>query len=115
MADSIGKELTAEQVSLLNDLLNSLKTTSLKGVDVSIAQASVDHYVGDIAALAHMIRDMENLQALFLVVSMGDRVYVIARSRVPEVRVGEILKEIGGGGHATAASATVRAPVTWTA
>ena len=108
VADSIGKELTAEQVSLLNDLLNSLKTTSLKGVDVSIAQASVDHYVGDIATLAHMIRDMENLQALFLVVGMGDRVYVIARSRVPEVRVGEILQELGGGGHATAASATVR-------
>jgi tRNA nucleotidyltransferase (CCA-adding enzyme) len=108
VADSIGKELTAEQVSLLNDLLNSLKTTSLKGVEVSIAQASVDEYVGDIATLAHMIRDMENLQALFLVVSMGDRVYVIARSRVPEVRVGEILQKLGGGGHATAASATVR-------
>jgi len=108
VADSIGKELTAEQVSLLNDLLNSLKTTSLKGVEISVAQASVDEYVGDIATLAHMIRDMENLQALFLVVSMGDRVYVIARSRVPEVRVGEILQELGGGGHATAASATVR-------
>jgi len=108
VADSIGKELTAEQVSLLNDLLNSLKTTSLKGVDISIAQASVDRYVGDVAGLAHMIRDMENLQALFLVVGMGDRVYVIARSRVPEVRVGEILKELGGGGHASAASATVR-------
>ena len=108
VADSISKELTAEQVSLLNDLLNSLKTTSLKGVEVSLAQASVDHYVGDVAALAHMIRDMENLQALFLVVGMGDRVYVIARSRVPEVRVGEILQEIGGGGHDTAASATVR-------
>ena len=108
VADSIDKELTAEQVSLLNDLLNSLKTTSLKGVEVSLAQASVDHYVGDIAALAHMIRDMENLQALFLVVGMGDRVYVIARSRVPEVRVGEILQELGGGGHDTAASATVK-------
>jgi tRNA nucleotidyltransferase (CCA-adding enzyme) len=108
VADSIGKELTTEQVSLLNDLLISLKTTNLKGVEVSIAQASVDHYVGDIATLAHMIRDMENLQALFLVVGMGDRVYVIARSRIPEVRVGEILTELGGGGHATAASATIR-------
>lgn len=108
VADSIGKELTVEQVSLLNDLLTSLKTTSLKGVDVSVAHASVDRYVGDIATLAHMIRDMENLQALFLVVSMADRVFVIARSRVPEVRVGEILQELGGGGHATAASATVR-------
>jgi tRNA nucleotidyltransferase (CCA-adding enzyme) len=108
VADSIGKELTTEQVSLLNDLLISLKTTNLKGVEVSIAQASVDHYVGDIATLAHMMRDMENLQALFLVVGMGDRVYVIARSRIPEVRVGEILTELGGGGHATAASATIR-------
>jgi tRNA nucleotidyltransferase (CCA-adding enzyme) len=108
VADSIGKELTAEQVSLLNDLLNSLKTTSLKGVEVSIAQASVDRYVGDIATLAHMIRDMENLQVLFLVVAMAERVMVIARSRIPEVRVGEILQELGGGGHATAASATIR-------
>lgn len=108
VADSIGKELTAEQVSLLNDLLTSLKTTSLKGIDVSVAHASVDQYVGDIATLAHMIRDMENLQALFLVVGMADRVLVIARSRVPEVRVGEILRELGGGGHATAASATIK-------
>lgn len=108
VADSIGKDLTIEQVSLLNDLLLSLKTTPLKGVDISIAHASVDRYVGDIATLSHMIRDMENLQALFLVVGMQDRVFVIARSRVPEVRVGEILHEMGGGGHATAASATVR-------
>lgn len=108
VADSIGKELTAEQVSLLNDLLTSLKTSALKGIDVSVAHASVDRYVGDIAQLAHMIRDMENLQALFLVVGMADRVLVIARSRIPEVRVGEILSELGGGGHATAASATIR-------
>jgi len=108
VADSIGKELTAEQVSLLNDLLISLKTTSLKGVEVSVAHALVDRYIGDIATLAHMIRDMENLQALFLVVGMQDRVFVIARSRIPEVRVGEILQELGGGGHAAAASATVR-------
>lgn len=108
VADSIAHELTVDQVSLLNDLLKSLKTTPLKGVDVSIAHASTDRYVGDIATLAHMMRDMENLQALFLVVGMGDRVYIVGRSRVPEVRVGEILEALGGGGHPTAASATVR-------
>ncbi|HEX8960499.1 MAG TPA: A-adding tRNA nucleotidyltransferase [Geobacteraceae bacterium] len=108
VADFITQELTPEQVSLLNDLLKSVKTTSLSGVDISIAQASLDHYVGDIAVLAHMMRDMENLQALFVVVGMGSRVYVVARSRIPEVNVGEILRGLGGGGHATAASATVR-------
>ncbi|HLO26638.1 MAG TPA: CBS domain-containing protein, partial [Geobacteraceae bacterium] len=108
VADFITQELTPEQVSLLNDLLKSLKTASLNGVEVSIAHTSVDHYIGDIAVLAHMMRDMENLQALFLVVGMGSRVYIVARSRIPEVDVGDILHEFGGGGHATAASATVR-------
>lgn len=108
VGDFMTQELTAEQVSLLNDLLKSLQTTSLNGIDISIAQASVDHYIGDIAVLAHMMRDMENLEALFLVVGMGSRVYVVARSRIHEVNVGEILRELGGGGHATAASATIR-------
>ena len=108
VADFITQELTAEQISLLNDLLKSLKTTDLKGVEISIAHASVDHYIGDIAVLAHMMRDMENLQALFLVVGMGSRVYIVARSRIPEVNVGDIMRDLGGGGHATAASATER-------
>jgi tRNA nucleotidyltransferase (CCA-adding enzyme) len=108
VSDFITQELTAEQVSLLNDLLKSLKSSDLNGVQVSIAHASVDHYIGDIAVLAHMMRDMENLQALFIVVGMGSRVYIVARSRIPEVNVGELLHDFGGGGHATAASATVK-------
>ncbi|GFE58664.1 A-adding tRNA nucleotidyltransferase [Geobacter sp. AOG1] len=108
VADFMTQELTAEQVSLLNDLLKSLKTTTLNGIDISITHASVDYYIGDIAVLAHMMRDMENLEALFLVVGMGNRVYIVARSRIPEVNVGDILRELGGGGHATAASATIR-------
>ncbi len=108
VGDFMTQELTSEQVSLLNDLLKSLQTTTLNGVEISIAQASVDFYVGDIAVLAHMMRDMENLEALFLVVGMGSRVYIVARSRIPEVNVGEVLRELGGGGHATAASATIK-------
>ena len=108
VADSVTRELTAAQVSLLNDLLGSLHTVSVNGVDISLAHATVDSYIGDLAILAHMIRDMENLQSLFLVVDMGKQVYIVARSRVPEVDAGEILKNLGGGGHATAASATVK-------
>lgn len=108
VAEFVSQELTSEQVSLLNDLLHSLHTVSVNGVDVSLAHASLDHYVGDVAVLAHMMRDMENLEALFIVVGMGERVYIVARSRIPEVDVGAILRELGGGGHATAASATVR-------
>ncbi len=108
VADFVSQELTAEQVSLLNDLLHSLKQISFNGIEITIAHASLEYYVSDIAALAHMMRDMENLDVLFLVVGMGSRVYLVARSRCPEVNVGDLLREFGGGGHATAASATVK-------
>src|SRR4030042_2881994 len=39
---------------------------------------------------------------------MEERVYLVARSRLEEVNVGEIATVFGGGGHPTAASAAVR-------
>lgn len=101
-------ELTTEQVRLLHDLLASLKTSEVAGVRLSVAHAVRPWYVGDLASLAHMMRDMENLDVLLLAVAMGDRIHLVARSRVPEVDVGEVLRAFGGGGHASAASATVK-------
>lgn len=107
VSDFITQELTTPQVGLLNTLLQNLKTTSINGVNISIAHASCESYIADIAGLAHLIRDMENLDVLFLVVAMENRTYLVARSRIPEVNVGEVMRRFHGGGHATAASATV--------
>jgi tRNA nucleotidyltransferase (CCA-adding enzyme) len=108
ISDMVTKELTAEQVFLLNDLIQSATNYSIHGVDVVMATASADRYVGDIAILVHKLKDMENLDVLFALVRMEDRVHIIGRSRIEEVNVAEILLEFGGGGHATAASATVK-------
>ena len=108
LSNVITKELTAEQVFLLNDLIQSATRYSFHGIDVVIAQASADRYVGDIAVLVHKLKDMENLDALFVLVRMEDRIYLIGRSRLEEVNVSEIAAEFGGGGHPTAASATVK-------
>ncbi len=108
LSNVITKELTAEQVFLLNDLIQSATRYSFQGVDVVIAEASVDRYIGDIAVLVHKLKDMENLDVLFVLVRMEDRVYLIGRSRLEEVNVSEIAGEFGGGGHPTAASATVK-------
>ncbi len=108
LSNVITKELTAEQIFLLNDLIQSATRYSFHGIDVVIAQASVDRYVGDIAVLVHKLKDMENLDVLFVLVRMEDRIYMIGRSRLEEVNVSEIAGEFGGGGHPTAASATVK-------
>ena len=80
----------------------------IHGTDVVVAQAAADHYIGDIAVLVHKLKDMENLDVLFVLVRMEDRVYLIGRSRLEEVNVAEIASEFGGGGHPTAASATLK-------
>ncbi len=108
VADFLVREMTPEQVDLLNRLLKSCRRIRIHGIDIAIAQASLDTYVPDIASLAHKLKDIENLSVLIVAVRMDDRVFLVARSRLPEVDVGELLQQFGGGGHAFAASATVR-------
>jgi len=108
ISDMLTRELTAEQVSLLNQLLESATRQRINNVEIVVAKASIDTYVGDFAVLVHKMMDMENLNCLFALARMEDRVYIIARSRLREINVGEILLTFGGGGHPFAASATVR-------
>ncbi|HYA02861.1 MAG TPA: CBS domain-containing protein, partial [Syntrophobacteria bacterium] len=108
VADMLTRELTAEQVSLLNDLIHSATTHTINGIPVCIARTSVDKYIGDFAILAHKLMDMENLNVLFALARMEDRIYLVARSRLPEVNAGEIAAAFGGGGHPSAASAAIK-------
>ncbi len=108
VADMVAQELTAEQVSLLNELLLSARTYNIQGVEVCIATVSVEKYVGDFAVLVHKLKDIENLDVIFALAAMDDRIYLVARSRIPELNVGLVAAYFGGGGHSTAASATIR-------
>ncbi len=104
----ITRELTAEEVGLLNDLIRSAQEVVVNGITVAISEVSRERYVPDFAMLVHKFMDMDNLNVLFALARMEGRVYVVARSRLPEVDVGVIAKALGGGGHPTAASATMR-------
>jgi len=108
VSDFLTRELNAEQVSLLNDLLHSMKRAVIGGIDVCIATANLDYYVSDVATLAQMIRDMESPDTLFLVVGMGSRVHLIGRSRKSGLDIGEFVRCFGGGGHPAAGSATIK-------
>ncbi len=104
----LSKDLGPEEIDLLNELIHSAKDYIIRDARIKIAAASRDTYIGDIAFLAHKIRDMEDVDAIFLLVTMEDRVQIIARSHIPEVDVSGILHEFGGGGHPQASSAVVR-------
>jgi tRNA nucleotidyltransferase (CCA-adding enzyme) len=107
VSESVSQGLNGKQLELLNILLKNLKTTDIGGITVSVAYASCETYIADIAGLAHLVRDMENPDVLILAVAMEKRVCLVARSRVAEVNVGELMRAFHGGGHPSAASATV--------
>lgn len=108
VSDLISREISPEQVGLLNDMLQGSIHFNIHGIDVVVTTVNTDNYVPDFAFLVHKMIRMENLNAIFALAQMGNKIYIVARSRVPEVDVGAILKSINGGGHPYAAAGTIR-------
>lgn len=104
----VSPELSAHDLGILTEMINTASTYTIQGIDIVISRISLPEYVDEFALLVRKFMVIENLNALFALAAMGDRVYLIARSRVPEVNAGKIAMAFGGGGHASAASSTLR-------
>ncbi|MEW6664084.1 MAG: CBS domain-containing protein [Thermodesulfobacteriota bacterium] len=108
ISDMLTRELSSEQVWLLNDLTKSAVKHTINGVEVVIAEVEREEYVGDFAVLVHKFMEMENLNVIFALALMEDKIYLVGRSRTEDVNVAEIALAFGGGGHPNAASATIK-------
>lgn len=108
VAQFITHELTSEQIAILHELMKSAKQYTIQDIPVVVITHSLQNYVDEFALIVRRFMAMENLNVLFALISMGGRTYLIARSRIADVNVGFIARDLGGGGHATAASATLK-------
>ncbi|MFZ5427149.1 MAG: CBS domain-containing protein [Thermodesulfobacteriota bacterium] len=108
LSELLTRELSSEQITIMSALIESATTYDINGVEVVVAEATLDSYVGDFALLAHKLMDMENIRVLFALALMKDRVHLVARSRTTDVDVGRICSSLGGGGHTYAASASIK-------
>jgi len=104
----IAQELTSQEVTLLHALIKSATTYTIHGLDLVVAKIELPEYVDEFSHLVRRFMVMENLDTLFALAQMRGRTHLIARSRIPEVNVGIIARDFGGGGHASAASATIK-------
>ncbi|OQY58949.1 MAG: polya polymerase [Desulfobacteraceae bacterium 4572_88] len=108
VSDLIVREIRPEQVRVLNDMIQNARTCHISGVDLVVTSITTDSYVADFAFLVHKMMKMENLNVIFALARMGSKIYVVARSRTPDADAGAVLRDMGGGGHAYAASASVK-------
>ena len=108
IADLIARELSPQQVVLLNDMIQAVTRHHINGLEIVVTIVTMEKYMPDFAFLVQKMVKMENLDAIFAIARMENKIYVVARSRINEVDVGVILTAMGGGGHAYAAAASIK-------
>lgn len=100
--------LSAEQQALYRQLEEAAEHYTVAGHNVVIAAARAPDFQDELSALAHKLRELFEPDALFLIVDLGDRIQVVARSTTDAVDVGAVAQALGGGGHTRAAAALLR-------
>ncbi|MDI3543166.1 MAG: hypothetical protein PWP57_769 [Candidatus Atribacteria bacterium] len=103
-----GIQLTEEQRETLKKMINLLHVEEIEGIPVHFCRMKLTQYVEGISLLVHKLMDLEEIELLFVLIETENKVYIIARSRLEEVDLAKILGKIGGGGHRSAASLTVK-------
>ena len=100
--------MTPDQVALLHTMLESGTLHEINGIPILFMDVSLESFLGDFSAVVQQAMQMTRAKVIFALATMGEKVQIVARSRVPEVDCGRICASFGGGGHAGAASASVK-------
>ncbi|MCL4491134.1 MAG: CBS domain-containing protein [Nitrospirae bacterium] len=107
VSDFLKEEMSREEFSLLNELVKSLREIVIHGVRIKIGKGAMEGF-GDVSHLAPQVMDMEEADAVVLLIGMADKILIVARSKVAELDVSQVLSDFGGGGHPAAASVTIK-------
>ena len=103
----LNRELTGNELSALIDLLHSIESVNIHGVDIAFAHVDSDHIDGEMGTVVHKLQDVENYPVLFALFKTREKLKILGRSRVKTVDVNKLLGIFGGGGHSSAAYARI--------
>ncbi len=108
LARYLRKPLSDKQRELIVTLVDNRKVVDVAGMKVIASWAKRESYVEDVSGLASRVGDIVDWDALVICVEMESRTFVVGRSRNESINAADVLRTVGGGGHAQAASALVR-------
>lgn len=108
VSNYIQKSLTNQHDQLFLSLLLNMETVEVNSYKIIITVHSQDNYLGELGYIANKILEIKDCDAVFLIVQMANRCYVVGRSLHNNIMIPNILKAFNGGGHTKAASAVVK-------
>jgi tRNA nucleotidyltransferase (CCA-adding enzyme) len=100
--------LQPDQAAFFNKMVSNTEQIEIEGSAVVLSTFAWPKYIPEVAYLVHRFMDLEPVDLFFALILMDNRVHVIARSASSVVDVGQIMLQIGGGGHKMAASAVLK-------
>lgn len=106
-ASLIEREHSRDEATSLGELLKSETVYNIEGVEITIAELDIESFSGEVSFITQRLIDIEGTKCLFVLAHIENRIHLVARSSIKEVDVGKIARLLGGGGHATASSATL--------
>lgn len=104
----IDEKLDEEQQKLYEKAMLALEPVTVNGVRLHVAAFESEEFRTGLDVAAKKIRDEEKVRTLFLVAGMGRNVYLVGRTNDPGVDMVGLITRFGGGGHLSAAAASVR-------
>ncbi|HSV31684.1 MAG TPA: CBS domain-containing protein [Atribacteraceae bacterium] len=103
-----GLQLTTEQREILKRMIDSLVVENINGIPVHFTSVTSHEYIDGVSFLVHKLMDLEEIEVLFAVFTLEEKVYIISRSRLEDVDLRKILEKMNGGGHRGAASTALK-------
>lgn len=104
----VNKNLNQEELDMLLKLIEHSKIINYSVHRIFVAKYSDNKFYNSLDILVNKIMDLEDCDACFLIYGFEDDVTIIARSSTKDIKLDQILRIFGGGGHTYAGSAFVR-------
>jgi len=102
------RPLDAPHLDVLHRMVHALEVVRLRGHRVGLVTLEIGTYLEELAPLVSRCLDLHALPLLFALFGEGERISLIARGDLAGLDLGGVAAELGGGGHRTAASASLR-------
>ncbi len=112
VSEYLEPSLSPQLQHLLKIALEDIQAEKVRGYKVAWVILKTDDFVRGLSDLASELLDLMEIDALLLAheyhKKSGNRLSIIARSQIPDTNLNDILAPFDGGGHAKAASASLK-------
>ncbi|GAE35436.1 CBS domain-containing protein [Halalkalibacter akibai] len=100
--------LSSDEKNLLQQLITTGEEQWIKGTSIFLSFLEQPTYLGGLATITRKLMESTSVDAAISIVKMRSTIYVVARANTERVDFRPLIEKLGGGGHAQAASATIK-------